>query len=449
MPDRLDPAEGLAGDGDAEHRADHRVDQADQRDRAGGHRAETGEPAPVGDAGAGDHQPQVATDGRSVEVRRRPLDEQGDGQQHQAAGDQLPRDEGEHVDRRGPALDQHEPERRDHDRAEGRDQPERVELAGRAEHQQRRHRRCRRPAATIRAMPARSPMTSAASAITASGDVACRVEASPPGSRYAARNSSGKNIPMLHTPSSSARHHHSPRREATRGRQQHQTGRQRPQRRREQGPVGRQQALGDQVRRTPGGGCEGREEERAPGVSFHGNYYTFRGRYSEDMEPDHVDGILAQWARERPDLDASPIGLIGRLHRLADVLNVELRKVFAEAGLGDGDFDVLVTLRRHGAPYELTPGELGASTMVTSSAVTKRIDRLERAGLVTRTVSEDGRALTPDPAHRRGLRPGRPADGPRHIANEQRLVAGLSERDRAQLAAILRRWGQSLDDDLT
>ena len=66
------------------------------------------------------------------------------------------------------------------------------------------------------------------------------------------------------------------------------------------------------------------------------------------------------------------------VHRLADVLNIELRKVFAEEGLGDGDFDVLVTLRRHGTPYELTPSELGASTMVTSSAVTKRIDRLER-----------------------------------------------------------------------
>jgi DNA-binding MarR family transcriptional regulator len=162
------------------------------------------------------------------------------------------------------------------------------------------------------------------------------------------------------------------------------------------------------------------------------------------MEPDHVDGILAQWARERPDLDASPIGLIGRLHRLADVLNVELRRVFAEAGLGDGDFDVLVTLRRHGTPYELTPGELGASTMVTSSAVTKRIDRLEAAGLVTRTVS-------PDDARSRRIRLTdaglRLIDGlmTRHVANEQRLVAGLSERDRAQLAAILRRWGQALE----
>jgi DNA-binding MarR family transcriptional regulator len=162
------------------------------------------------------------------------------------------------------------------------------------------------------------------------------------------------------------------------------------------------------------------------------------------MEPDHVDAILAQWARERPDLDASPIGLIGRLHRLADVLNVELRKVFAEEGIGDGDFYVLVTLRRHGAPYELTPSELGASTMVTSSAVTKRIDRLERAGLVTRTVSEaDGRSrrirLTGDGVALVDRLMGR------HVANEQRLVSGLTARERAQLADLLRRWGQHLD----
>ncbi len=162
------------------------------------------------------------------------------------------------------------------------------------------------------------------------------------------------------------------------------------------------------------------------------------------MEPDHVDAILEQWRRERPDLDPSPIGLIGRLHRLGDVLNVELRKVFAQAGLGDGDFDVLVTLRRNGAPYELTPGELCASTMVTSSAVTKRIDRLERAGLVTRTVStEDARS--------RRIRLTEAGFGlvdrlmAVHVANEHRLVSGLSERDRAQLAAILRRWGQALE----
>src|SRR3954451_1862988 len=164
------------------------------------------------------------------------------------------------------------------------------------------------------------------------------------------------------------------------------------------------------------------------------------------MERDHVDEILEQWARERPDLDASPVGLIGRLHRLADVLNVELRKVFAEAGLGDGDFDVLVTLRRHGAPYELTPSQLGASTMVTSSAVTKRIDRLERAGLVTRTVSQEDARSRRIRLTEAGLELIERLME-LHVANEQRLVSGLSERDRSQLAAILRRWGQALASD--
>jgi DNA-binding MarR family transcriptional regulator len=163
------------------------------------------------------------------------------------------------------------------------------------------------------------------------------------------------------------------------------------------------------------------------------------------MQRDHVDEILDQWARERPDLDASPIGLIGRLHRLADVLNAELRTVFAEEGLGDGDFDVLVTLRRHGAPYELTPGQLGASTMVTSSAVTKRIDRLERAGLVTRTVSD---------ADARSRRIRLTAEGVglvdrlmgRHVANEARLVSGFTDAERTQLADLLRRWGHHLEE---
>ena len=112
-------------------------------------------------------------------------------------------------------------------------------------------------------------------------------------------------------------------------------------------------------------------------------------------EPDHVGRILEQWARERPDLDASPLGVIGRLHRLADTLNTELRALFAEAGLSDGDFDVIASLRRAGAPFALTPSELAATTMVTSGAVTKRVDRLEAQGYVTRTVSaDDGRSRT-------------------------------------------------------
>lgn len=162
-------------------------------------------------------------------------------------------------------------------------------------------------------------------------------------------------------------------------------------------------------------------------------------------QPDHVGRILEQWAVERPDLDVSPMGVIGRLHRLAAVLDGELRLVFAAMGLGDGEFDLLATLRRSGAPYELTAGQLAATSMVTSGAVTKRVDRLVAAGHVERTVCADdarsrrirltasGRRLVDEAVER-------------HVANEHRLLAGLTEAERTRLAALLEKWGRTLGD---
>ena len=118
---------------------------------------------------------------------------------------------------------------------------------------------------------------------------------------------------------------------------------------------------------------------------------------SDDL--DHVARIQEQWARERPDLDTGAMGIIGRLHRLADALHAELRPVFEKAGLSDGDFDVLAALRRAGDPFALTPGQLAETTMITSGTVTKRVDRLAAAGLVTRErVEHDGAyAASPSP----------------------------------------------------
>lgn len=161
-------------------------------------------------------------------------------------------------------------------------------------------------------------------------------------------------------------------------------------------------------------------------------------------DADHVGQIIAQWQVERPDLDVSPMGVIGRLHRLGAVLDAQLCPVFAAAGLGDGDFDVLATLRRTGAPYELTPGELSASTMVTSGAVTKRVDRLLAGGLVERSVCADDARSRPVRLTDRGI--GLVDDlVEKHVANEHRLLAGLSDPDRSLLADLLERWGRSLD----
>src|SRR3954452_11633171 len=99
---------------------------------------------------------------------------------------------------------------------------------------------------------------------------------------------------------------------------------------------------------------------------------------------DHVSTVVGQWAAERPELDVSPLLVIGRIHRIAARLTPELVEVYARHGLGEGDFDVLATLRRQGHPYALTPSELVDRTMVTSGAVSKRVDRLVHRGLVAR-----------------------------------------------------------------
>lgn len=161
------------------------------------------------------------------------------------------------------------------------------------------------------------------------------------------------------------------------------------------------------------------------------------------MSQDHVARLQDQWARERPDLDTSAMGVIGRLHRLADALDAELRPVFAAAGLSDGDFDVLAALRRSGEPFALTPGQLGETTMITSGTVTKRVDRLAAAGLVTRErVEHDKRvrriALTPAGRELVDRVVGE------HFANEERLLSGFTELERSRLTRLLTQWTTSL-----
>ena len=154
---------------------------------------------------------------------------------------------------------------------------------------------------------------------------------------------------------------------------------------------------------------------------------------------DQVARIQQAWRRERPDLDVTPIGTIGRLHRLALALTEELVAVYSAHGLSEGDFDVLAALRRTGEPFEASPSELAASTMVTSGGMSKRLDRLEGAGLVTRRVGSGdarGRVVALTAAGRR-LIDDAFAD---HVANEQRLLAMVPEAERGALEATLAGW---------
>ncbi|WP_022928100.1 MarR family winged helix-turn-helix transcriptional regulator [Patulibacter americanus] len=151
---------------------------------------------------------------------------------------------------------------------------------------------------------------------------------------------------------------------------------------------------------------------------------------------DHVAGVLDQWARERPDLDVSPMAVVGRVSRVSRRFAAETARTFAQHGLDHASFDVLATLRRAGPPYALSPTALTRSSMVTSGAISQRLDRLEARGLVVRrprptdgrgtdvALTDEGKALVD-----RAL--------PDHLATEERLLAALSDEQRAELATLL------------
>ncbi|WP_064707681.1 MarR family winged helix-turn-helix transcriptional regulator [Rhizobium bangladeshense] len=158
-----------------------------------------------------------------------------------------------------------------------------------------------------------------------------------------------------------------------------------------------------------------------------------------EHKQDHVDRILAQWRRERPDLDVEPMGILGRLKRLGTHLGREVEAVLMTHGLSTSAFDVLATLRRSGAPHRLSPGELLEMTMVSSGTMTNRIDQLEKAGLVERIVNPQDRRSVLIALTEKGLATVEEAVGA-HVANQQRLTRNLTAEDKAAFDRLLKKF---------
>ncbi|NRR32259.1 MarR family transcriptional regulator [Oxalobacteraceae bacterium] len=110
---------------------------------------------------------------------------------------------------------------------------------------------------------------------------------------------------------------------------------------------------------------------------------------SRKKPEDAVDRILAQWNRERPDLDVTPMGTIGRVNRCSALLLRRLEEVFSTEGMAAWEFDMLAALRRSGAPYRLAPTMLFSTLMITSGTMTHRLQKLEAKGLVERIPCPD------------------------------------------------------------
>jgi DNA-binding MarR family transcriptional regulator len=152
---------------------------------------------------------------------------------------------------------------------------------------------------------------------------------------------------------------------------------------------------------------------------------------------DHVDEILAQWRKQRPDLDLADLGVVGRLFRVVHLADDQLAKGLAPYGLQSGWFDLLAALRRAGRPYELNPTQLRRATLLSSSGMTKRLDRMEAAGLIERR---------PDPSDRRGTlvrltRRGKSVIDravEKHAVNEERILGALTAAERRALDGLLR-----------
>ena len=160
---------------------------------------------------------------------------------------------------------------------------------------------------------------------------------------------------------------------------------------------------------------------------------------------DHVDRIFEQWAVERPDLDRSAMAVLARILRAARIVDLEMGRVFSDDGLHRGEFDVLATLRRAGEPFRLNPSDLSATLLLSTGAMTNRLDGLESAGLVRRL---------PDPDDRRGVLVELTDEGralidrvlTAHVRNEERILESLTDADRRQLTRLLRKLLVSLGE---
>jgi glycine/D-amino acid oxidase-like deaminating enzyme/DNA-binding MarR family transcriptional regulator len=160
---------------------------------------------------------------------------------------------------------------------------------------------------------------------------------------------------------------------------------------------------------------------------------------------DHVDHLVEQWRDVLPQLDVSPMEIIARIFRLSRILEREADALYADFGLNRALFGVLAALRRAGPPYQLSPTDLYNSLLITSGAVTNRLDRLTAAGLVKRV---------PDPKDGRSLLVALTPKGRRliervltlHYERERELLSPLAPRQRRALAGELRRLLLAFED---
>lgn len=153
---------------------------------------------------------------------------------------------------------------------------------------------------------------------------------------------------------------------------------------------------------------------------------------------DTVDVFVGEWARARPDLDVSATHILQRVSRIHLIQSASAARALERFGISLGEFEVMVALERAAPNRRLKPGELGDQLMLSSGAVTNRIDRLEAAGLAERHPDPEDRRATLVALTRSGRRLLKQAL-PVQLTEQAHLISALSPAQRRQLTALLRR----------
>ncbi|MBT2750077.1 MULTISPECIES: MarR family transcriptional regulator [unclassified Lysobacter] len=166
---------------------------------------------------------------------------------------------------------------------------------------------------------------------------------------------------------------------------------------------------------------------------------------SKQAAPDLIDRLVADWKRERPDLDPSAMSVVGRILHLGRLLEGAASEGLRGTGINYTDLDVLATLRRSGAPYRLTPTALRKSVLLTSGAMTACLNRLERAGLISRNAVDEDRRSLAAALTAKGLKLTDKAIVSR-FEQARQVVEVLSAGERAELAGLLRKLRSGLPD---
>lgn len=165
------------------------------------------------------------------------------------------------------------------------------------------------------------------------------------------------------------------------------------------------------------------------------------------LQKDAIDVALSQWATERPDLDASPIAVFGRLTRVYLVAQARLRSLLGDYELTPATFDVLANLRRSGAPHRKSAGDIASSSLLSTGGTSFRLDRLEERKLVRRISGTHDRRVTYVELTDEG-RDLIDTVMAAHLAQEENMLAGLTADERDALALLLRNLERSLGQNV-